>query len=259
MRSSGEGASSPFRPPPLFYYIDLCTYCNCRFYRKVTDWTKGVPAVRMAGVEPHESGSIIFSSIYIFINPHMLSYNEITPKKYIDLEGEPFEVLTSWVFRKQMRKPVNQTKLRSLKTGNTVEYTFHQNDKVKEAEIEEKPVRYLYQNKGEYWFCDPTDPKNRFELSQKIVGDLAKYMKQNSEVEGLWYAGEIIGISVPIKVDLKVVEAPPALKGNTAQGGNKQVVVETGASFATPLFINEGDIIRVNTTTGEYAERVDKA
>ena len=88
MRSSGEGASSPFRPPPLFYYIDLCTYCNCRFYRKVTDWTKGVPAVRMAGVEPHESGSIIFSSIYIFINPNMLSYNEITPKKYIDLEGD---------------------------------------------------------------------------------------------------------------------------------------------------------------------------
>ncbi|MBI2618335.1 elongation factor P [Candidatus Kaiserbacteria bacterium] len=188
----------------------------------------------------------------------MLSYNEITQRKYIILDNEPYEVLSSWVFRKQQRKPVNQTKLRSLKTGSTLEHTFHQNDKVREADISTRPVKYLYRNKGEFWFCDPYNPKDRFKLPSEMIGATQKFMKENSEIESLVFNNEIIGISLPVKIDLKVTEAPPSMKGNTAQGGVKQVMLETGATVTTPLFINEGDVIRVNTETGEYVERTEK-
>lgn len=188
----------------------------------------------------------------------MLSYNEITQRKYIILDNDPYEVLSSWVFRKQQRKPVNQTKLRNLKTGSTLEHTFHQNDKVREADMSTKPVKFLYHNKGEFWFCDPHNPKDRFELPSEMVGASHKFMKENSEVESLVFNNEIIGISLPVKIDLRVTEAPPSMKGNTAQGGVKQVTLETGATVTTPLFINEGDTIRINTETGEYVERVSK-
>ena len=90
------------------------------------------------------------------------------------------------------------------------------------------------------------------------MGDQIKFVKEQSDVTALVWNDEIIGIQTPIKVELKVTEAPPAVKGNTAQGGSKQVVLETGAVINTPLFINEGDIVRVNTETGEYVERVSK-
>ncbi|MDP2651296.1 MAG: hypothetical protein Q8O98_01755, partial [bacterium] len=94
----------------------------------------------------------------------MLEYNEITEKKYIVFEGEPYEVIYSHVARKQQRKPVNSTKLRSLLTGRIIEHSFHAADKAEEADIDKKEVKYLYTNKGEYWFCEEGDPSKRFEL-----------------------------------------------------------------------------------------------
>lgn len=186
----------------------------------------------------------------------MLDYSEIVLRKYIVLDGEPWEVLDSHVFRKQQRKPVNACKLKNLITGKVTERSFHVSEKVEEAEIESKNVKYLYSNRGEFWFCDPEDPSDRFEIEESFIGIQSKFIKKDSVVKALYFKDQIIGMEIPTKIDLKVIEAHPAVKGNTAQGGTKTVKLETGAEINVPMFIKEGEMIRVNSQTGEYAERV---
>jgi elongation factor P len=185
----------------------------------------------------------------------MLDYSEITERKYIVFNGEPWEVLSSHVFRKQQRKPVNATKLKNLITGKVTEQSFHVSEKVEEAQIDSKEAKYLYNNKGEYWFCEPQDPSKRFSLSDDVIGPRGKFLKVNSVIEVLSFEDTTIGVKMPIKVELKVVEAHPAVKGNTAQGGTKTVKLETGAEIQVPMFIKEGEVVRVNSETGEYTER----
>ncbi|MFZ2593162.1 MAG: elongation factor P [Minisyncoccia bacterium] len=189
----------------------------------------------------------------------MLTYNEAVAGVVVVHDEQPCVVLTSWVFRKQMGKPVNQVKMRNLRTGAVIEHTYHQPDKVEEAELETQDAKYIYSRNGEWWFSEPKNPANRYALSNNIVGDQGRFLMPNMEVEVVLYEGEIISMKMPIKVDLKVTEAPPSIKGNTAQGGNKNVVVETGATVSTPLFVDMGDVIRVNTQNGEYVERVSKS
>ena len=196
----------------------------------------------------------------------MLTYNQIIIKKYIIYEGSPYEVLSSRVFRKQQRKPVNQTKLKNLKTGKIIEVSFHQSEKVEEANIETKKIKYLYrklapnraEGKGKFYFCEENDPKKRFNLPEEIIGNEIKFIKENSLIDALLFSNEIIGLKIPIKVELKVIDAPPNIKGNTSSGGNKPVILETGAIVNTPFFINQGEKIIINTETGEYVGRVEK-
>lgn len=188
----------------------------------------------------------------------MLAYNEVKPKKFIVFNGQPHEVLDSHVFRKQQRKPVNAVKLKNLMTGKVVENSFHQSEKIEEADIEAKSAKYIYSRNGEHWFCNPDNPGDRFQINDELVGENINYIKEGDVVDLLDFDGSPIGLKLPIKVDLKVTEAPPAVKGNTAQGGVKQVVLETGLTLSTPMFINEGDVVRINTETGEYVERADK-
>lgn len=187
----------------------------------------------------------------------MLEYNEITIGKFIIFDKEPWEVLASHVFRKQQRKPVNATKLKNLITGRVTEYSFHQSEKAEEADLENKDINFIYSNpaKGEYWFHDAKDQAKRFTLTDAQIGYGAKFLKKDTTAKALVFEDKIIGVKLPIKMNLKVVEAPPGTKGNTAQGGSKQVKVETGAMINTPLFINEGETIIINTETGEYVER----
>ncbi len=185
----------------------------------------------------------------------MLSYNEIKIRKYIILDGVPYEVVASQVSRKQANKPTNQTKLKSLIDGRVIQKNFHSSEKVKEAEIEKKKIKYLYNNRGEFWFCEKDNPSKRFQLSEDML-ESAKFMKEGSLVDAKLFNEKVIGISLPLKVQLKVKEAPLGVKGNTATGATKQVVLETGATINTPLFINEGDIIEVKIETGEYAGRI---
>ncbi|HBC44267.1 MAG TPA: hypothetical protein DCZ54_01805, partial [Candidatus Vogelbacteria bacterium] len=110
----------------------------------------------------------------------MLSYNEIKPRTYVVMEGEPYEVLSSHVFRKQMRKPVNATKLRNLITGKVMEYSFHASEKAEEADMLSREVKYLYNNKGEYWFCEKNAPDKRFSLTEDFIGTTGKFMKPSS-------------------------------------------------------------------------------
>ena len=119
-------------------------------------------------------------------------------------------------------------------------------------------VKYLYNNRGEWWFSAVNNPADRFTLAADTIGQAGHYLKPNTEVEALVFDENIIAVRVPIKVELLVKEAPPAVKGNTVQGGTKQIVLETGATVNAPLFVNEGDLVRVNTELGTYVERVDK-
>ena len=188
----------------------------------------------------------------------MLNYNDLKPGTFMVFEGQPYVVMEFHFLRMQQRKPVVQTKIKNIITGKTVEKTFQPSDKFEEAEIETKAIKYLYNNKGEYWFCEKDNPATRFKLEENVVGNSIDLIKANSLVNAKIFDEKIISIELPIKVELKVVEAPPSTKGNTAQGGNKQVKVETGAMINTPLFVNEGDVIVINTETRQYTERAGK-
>lgn len=186
----------------------------------------------------------------------MLSYNELKPGIYIIFNGEPYRVEAFEFLRMQQRKPVAKTKIRNLITGKILDRNFQQSDSFEEAEIERIKSRFLYSSRGEFWFSEIDNPKNRFNLKINIVAEAEKFLKPDLGITALKFKDKIINIELPIKVDYQVIEAPPAIKGDTAQGGAKVAVIETGAKISVPLFINEGDVIRVNTITGEYAERV---
>ena len=188
----------------------------------------------------------------------MLEYNEVVERKYIVMDGTPYEVLSSHVFRKQQRKPVNATKLKNLISGKVTEHSFHVSDKVPEAEIDEREAKYLYTAKDVFWFCLPENPAVRFSVTEDQAGDQSRFLKPNTVIKQLLFGEQTLGFKYPILAELKVTEAPPNIKGDSATGGNKVVTLETGATINAPLFVNEGDTIRINTETGEYKDRVSK-
>jgi elongation factor P len=185
----------------------------------------------------------------------MLSYNEVKPGVAVIVEGEPYVCTWNNIMQKQQRRPVNQTKLKHLIRGNTIEHSLQQSDKLQEAEIETKPAVFIYERNGEWFFHDAKDKSKRFSVSEELVGESGQFLKGNTAVDTLWFEDKLFRVKLPIKVELKVKEAPPAVRGNTVQGGSKQVTLETGATLNVPMFINEGDVIRINTETGEYVER----
>jgi elongation factor P len=190
-----------------------------------------------------------------------LEYNEIREKKIIIYDGEPCEVIESHVARTQQRKPQNQVKLKTLISGKTINATFHVSESADEADIIKRPITFLYHNKGEYWFCEPTDKSKRFKLEASLIGDATKFLKQNSDVEAVVWENEdeveqIIKVTLPIKMNFKVTEAPPAVRGDTSKGGMKVITLENGTTLNAPMFIAEGDVISVNTQDGQYVERV---
>lgn len=190
-----------------------------------------------------------------------LEYNELKIGTIFTKNDDPnpYQVLEYAFIRMQQRKPVTQLKIKNLLTGKNQDYTAHQNEDFREAEIDMMPVSFIFHNKDGYWFNEVGNPKNRFSLTDEHVGDAGVFLKQNLEVKAYKFGDRFINIELPVKMDLKITEAPPAVKGDTAQGGTKLVTLETGAKVNVPLFMNEGDIIRVNTQTGQYVERVEKA
>lgn len=190
-----------------------------------------------------------------------LSYNEILTKRVIIFDDEPFVVVSHHVFRKQQRKPVNVTKLKNLISGRVVENTFHVNETAPEADLEKKRIVFIFHNAGkdEYMFYTAGNPGDRFPLSGDTVGDAGKWLKEKTELDALVFNDKVIGVTIPIKVELTVTQASEAVKGNTSSGATKEVTVETGATLQVPQFIKQGDVISINTETGQYAERVEKA
>ncbi len=189
----------------------------------------------------------------------MLSYTDLTKGVLFVMDGQPYEVLEAHFLRMQQRKAVVQTKIRNLITGKVLDRNFQPSDSFEEAEIEKKSAIFIYVNRGEYWFNEEGNTKNRFALPEDVLGEAAQFLKPNTKVVTVVFADKVIRVTLPVKMDFKVIEAPPAIKGNTAQGGTKAVTLEGGVKVSAPLFVNEGDIIRINTETGEYVERVEKS
>ncbi len=188
----------------------------------------------------------------------MLTINDLEPGLVVSIDGDPYEILEA-AHQHIGRGGSNvQTRIRNLRTGAVLSRNFKPADKFEEVEVEKQRVVFLYVNRGEFWFCEEGKPANRFVLTADAIGESAVFLKPNTVVEAILANEKILNIELPIKVDLKVVEAPPGIRGNTAQGGTKMVKLETGAEVSVPLFINEGDIVRVNTQTKLYTERVEK-
>ena len=185
----------------------------------------------------------------------MLNLSDIKTGKAITLNGEPYFVTFHQHSKTGRAGAVLRTKLRSLKTGTVLDKTFQGADKIEEAEITKAKAQYLYREGDNFFFMDNASYE-QFLLPKSVLGDSVKFLTENTEVTILNYNNQPINIELPVKMEFRVTEAPPAIRGNTADGGTKQVTLETGIKVNTPLFIKEGDVLRINTETGEYVERV---
>ncbi|HBI55344.1 MAG TPA: elongation factor P [Firmicutes bacterium] len=148
-----------------------------------------------------------------------------------------------------------RTKLKNIETGAVTERTFNPKDKFEQAHIERRLTQYLYAGDDVWNFMD-TEDYNQFALGSEELGDAVKYLKENMELYLQFYKDRIIGVDLPVVVELEVVETEPGIKGDTASGGSKTAVMDTGLVVQVPLFINVGDKLRIDTRTGEYSERV---
>jgi len=196
----------------------------------------------------------------IVVQKKKMTISDIKRGVMIVVEDAPFLVLTSKHSHVGRGGANTQTRIKNLRTGKVLERSFRSSDKVVEANIEKHDGVFIYEKNGEYWFHEAGDKSKRFSLSKDVIGEQTQYLLPQMEVTAFHFVNdgeeEIINIDIPIKVDYKVVEAPPSIKGNTVSTGNKVVTIESGAKVSTPLFIETGEIIRVNTETGEYVERV---
>lgn len=187
----------------------------------------------------------------------MLTHNDLRKGVRILLEGEPYEIMEAQSLKKAQRRPVIQTKIKNLVSGSVLDRNFHQGDVFEEAELSKFNAKFLYNHRDRYVFCEETNPSKRFDLGLEQIGPQAKFLKPNQIVEAVLFDGKIVNASLPIKVQLKVTEAPPGVKGDRAQGGTKVVTLETGTKIDAPLFVEEGDVLEINTETEEYVKRIE--
>lgn len=184
----------------------------------------------------------------------MLGITEIKSGKNILWEGSPYVVMYAEHSKTGRAGAVLRTKLKNLLTGNVLEKTFNGSDKVDEADMSKTKAQYLYPEHDGFVFMD-TVSYDQFSLPKDVVGEANLYLLEGTEVTVLNFNDTPVNIELPIKVTLKVVEAPPGIKGDTAGTGGKVVVMETGLKVSAPLFINEGDKLIINTETGSYVSR----
>lgn len=185
----------------------------------------------------------------------MLNINEIKCGKIIKVNNEPYLIFRTDHHKMGRGGAILKTKLKNLISGKVLDKTFQGNDKAEEAKTEKKKVNYMYKDADNINLMD-NESFEQFTIPLEQVAEKIGFLKDGIDVDVFYYEGSPVSIDLPIKVELKVISAPPGVKGNSAGNVTKQVELETGASINAPLFVNEGDIIRVNTETGEYVERV---
>jgi elongation factor P len=185
----------------------------------------------------------------------MIDAGELRKGVVIELGGEIYQVLEYQHSKMQQRQPVVKLKLRGVRTGNFVERNFQSGDKVAAVFLEHRPVQYLYSDGHLYNFMD-NETYEQIVLTAAQVGDDTKYLKEGLELEILTCKGATVAIELPASVELRVTETDPGFKGDRATAGTKPAKLETGVTIQVPLFINTGDIIKINTRTGAYSEKV---
>ena len=184
----------------------------------------------------------------------MISGSELRKGITIELDGEVYQVL-DYQHIKMKRTALARVKLRDIRGGHTIERTFQSSEKFVRARLDYRRMQYLYNDGNLYYFMDE-ESFEQIPLSTTQLGDALNYLKEGMSLEVLSYKGELVGIELPITIELQVTETDPGFKGNTATAGNKPAKLETGITIQVPLFINTGDIIKVDTRSGSYLERV---
>jgi elongation factor P len=184
----------------------------------------------------------------------MIDAGELRKGIAIELDGEIYQILEYQHVKMQQRQPVVKLKLRDVRSGNVTERNFQSGDKVTTVFLEHRPVQYLYSDGDLYHFMD-NDSYEQIMLTYAQIGESTNYLKEGLMLEILTCKGDTVAIELPTSVELQVTETEPGFKGDRATAGTKSAKLETGATTQVPLFINTGDIIRVNTRTGEYIEK----
>lgn len=186
-----------------------------------------------------------------------IGFSDLHRGMTIEIDGQPFEVIEYSRHKMQQRAPVTRVKVRNLLTGSVTEKTFQAYEtSFTPADVESRESQYLYTDGDFYHFMD-LETFDQHELSKDQIGENLNYLKEEGSMAITFYNGRIIGVKLPTFVNLKVAISPPGLKGDTAQGGTKPATLETGHSLNVPLFVTEGDTIKVDTRDGKYVERVN--
>ena len=185
-----------------------------------------------------------------------IGYGELRKGMAIELDGEPYVVVDYERTKMQQRAPVMRIRFRDVRTGRVVDRTFQGYDvKLTPASVERRSAQYIYDEDNLRYFMD-TETFEQFPLSTEQMGSSLRYLVEQMTVDLVFYRGEPVTVELPITVDLKVAETAPGYRGDTAQGGTKPATLETGLLVQVPLFVAEGETIRVDTRSGEYLSRV---
>ncbi len=185
-----------------------------------------------------------------------INFSDLSRNMVIELDGQPWQVMDYERHKMQQRAPVTRIKLKNLISGAVVERTFQRYDTdFTVAEIDNRETQYLYTDGNYYYFLDQ-ETFDQYELTRAQLGSTLDYLKENMLAEMVFYRGSPINVNLPTHVELAVVDTPPAFRGDTAQGGNKPATLETGLRINVPMFIIPGAVVRVDTRTGQYTERV---
>jgi len=185
----------------------------------------------------------------------VISTSDFRKGAKIEYKGAPHEILDFQHVKMGRGGAIVRTKLRNLKTGSIFDETFKGGERFETPDLEEKSMQYLYNDGEQYYFMD-NESYEQIPLSESQLGDARKFIKENMIVTILFYKGEPLTVELPIFVELKIVKTDPGVRGDTASGGSKPAVLETGLTVKVPFHLNEGDIIKVDTRTSEYIERV---
>ncbi|MFH0771556.1 MAG: elongation factor P [Candidatus Omnitrophota bacterium] len=185
----------------------------------------------------------------------MISTSDFKNGLTIKLDGQLFQIVEFQHVKPGKGGAFVRTKIRGLMTGNVLERTFRAGDKVEDAFIEYKKLQFLYASGDEYHFMEQ-NTFEQFQLSAEQLGDVIHYLKEHMIVNASFYEVKLLNIEAPIFVELKVIEAEPGMKGDTAKSGTKPVKLETGYVIQVPLFVEIGNVLKIDTRTGGYVERV---
>jgi elongation factor P len=185
----------------------------------------------------------------------MIDAGELRKGVVIELDGEIYQILEYQHVKMQQRQPIVKLKLRGVRTGNFTERNFQSGDKVATVFLEHRPVQYLYNDGDLYYFMD-NETYEQIMLSSAQIGDGTKYLKEGLTLEIQTCRGDTVAIELPTSVELRVTGTEPGFKGDRATAGTKAAKLETGVTIQVPLFINTGDVVKVNTRTGGYLEKV---
>ncbi len=185
----------------------------------------------------------------------MLDAGELKRGLTIELDGQLYQVVDYQHIKMGRGSAQVRLRLRDIRAGHTVERVFQASEKFSRAFLEYRPMQYLYNDGSLYYFMD-SETFEQVPLGESQLGEAVKYLKEEVTVEVLTHKGEPVGVVLPVAVELKVIDTGPGFKGDTATAGSKPATLETGLALRVPLFINIGDIIKVDTRTGEYLERV---